>query len=115
MFNFSTRGAAFLTASENAPKVGDKIELLPMYSRDRLVREESPPLPVSGRVLRVSPEDGATRRVAVRFGPDVPAELATLRGATSTMACKNLGTPSPMPPVGAKGAERAVVAAGGVI
>lgn len=67
MLDMSISGAAFLTAASAAPPIGSFVRLIEMQIRDRVVREDSGPLPSLGRVLRHDSSDGATRRVAVRF------------------------------------------------
>jgi len=101
MLNYSTRGAAFLTAAQNTPRVGDRIRLTEMYADDPLIRQEHLPLPQFARVLRCEEEEGgATRRVAVRFETDVQAELGHLHSSEFAAACRDkrpLPIPPPMP------------------
>jgi len=75
MLDISEKGASFLAATTKAPRWGTRIRLKEMYSRDRLVRERTPTLPDTARVVRVEPPDGTTRRVAVQFDAQPPAEL----------------------------------------
>ncbi len=98
MLNLSNSGAAFLTATEHAPAVGDQVELLPMYSQDRLVREESPALPLVGRVVRLDCDDGTTRRVALHFPAQVPARLLWGRTDNAAVARPISRLPAPLPP-----------------
>jgi hypothetical protein len=70
MLDIGIGGAAFLTASEQAPPVGQRLELYEMLTRDRLVREDAAPLPPFARVIRHDPSEGVTRRIAVRFEAD---------------------------------------------
>lgn len=76
MLDLSAGGAALLTSFDNAPPVGDRIQLLEMQTRDPLVRDGAPPLPMTARVLRHDDSRGLTRRIAVRFEADQAAPLA---------------------------------------
>ncbi len=73
MLDMSAGGAAFLTAVDDAPSIGERIELIEMHTHDRLVREGAGPLPPFARVLRHDNSGGVTRRVAVRFESDEQA------------------------------------------
>jgi hypothetical protein len=79
MFNHSAGGAAFLAAAADAPEPGDRLTLSDMYCPDRFVRDRCPFLPRYARVVRLDHEDGVTRRVAIRFEVDVPADLQAER------------------------------------
>jgi hypothetical protein len=76
MLNLSAGGAAFLTAADDAPALGERLELLEMATTDRVVRNDARELPRFARVLRHDDSEGVTRRVAVRFEADVDASLA---------------------------------------
>jgi len=65
-----TRGAAFLVPTGEAPAPGQRLELSPMHTDSRLVREGTPVLPPAARVLRVEPTDAPTRKGAVCFEPE---------------------------------------------
>ena len=75
MLDISSSGAAFLATNENAPRVGERLELAEMYSADRFVREGALPLPPVARVVRVDESAGVTRRIAVRFVSEVDVPL----------------------------------------
>ncbi len=76
MLDLSAGGAALLTPFENAPPVGDRIQLLEMQTHDPLVRDGAPPLPLMARVLRHDDSRGLTRRIAVRFEAEHAAPLS---------------------------------------
>jgi hypothetical protein len=98
MLNTCTGGAAFLTAADEAPRIGQRLLLREMHCPDRFVRDGCPPLPASARVLRIDDQDGPTRRVAVRFEADVSAELEQRRcQQCSTSRRQGKSTPPPPP------------------
>lgn len=80
MLDTSAGGAAFLTAADAAPAIGELLQLSEMHCNDQLVREHAAGLPRAGRVLRVEPDQSATRRVAIRFESADECSLAP-RGA----------------------------------
>lgn len=83
----STRGAAFLTATDEAPLVGARIEFIEMQTPDRMVREDAGPLPRFARVLRHDGASGLTRRIAVQFEADTRAETDVCPHRVATMMC----------------------------
>jgi hypothetical protein len=97
MENVSDGGAAFLIEPEQAPQVGQRIELIEMTTRDRTVREDACPLPMYAVVVRRQDQEGATARVAVRFevgagvGDDAPRH-----DHAATARC--VQAPAPVPP-----------------
>ena len=104
MFEFSDSAAAFLTAADNAPNVGQRLELAEMFSMDRLVREGCPGLPHFARVVRVGTGDGVTRHVAVRFEADDSVQLPASRPGQLVATCSERSLPPmPVPPPAANG------------
>ena len=99
MLNHSTGGAAFLTTTQEAPTVGERIRLSEMHSPDRLVCEGNPPLPAYARVIRRHDEDGTTRRVAIRFEVDMSAELASVQCSHFAAACGDRHITAIPPPI----------------
>ncbi|HUU98740.1 MAG TPA: hypothetical protein VM487_23660 [Phycisphaerae bacterium] len=87
MLNLSARGAAFLAAAEDAPNVGERLELGEMHSANRSVREAAIRLPSHARVLRVDDPDTPTRRVAVRLETDVSGPLGADRRDDASAWC----------------------------
>ena len=87
MLNLSARGAAFLAAAEDAPNVGERLELGEMHSANRSVREAAIRLPSHARVLRVDDPDTPTRRVAVRFETGVSGPLGADRRDDASAWC----------------------------
>ncbi len=83
MLNTSEGGAAFLAPTAEAPPIGQRIQLIEMPTRSRLVREDAGPLPPFARVVRHDEVDGITRRVAVQFETDMAARLRPERHATT--------------------------------
>lgn len=98
MLDLSAGGAAFLTESADAPAVGQRIELVEMQSRDRIVREDAGPLPMFARVLRHDDASGVTCRVAVRFEADAAVPLRPRVHQVDTMACPSAPGCPPVPP-----------------
>ncbi|MFH1748679.1 MAG: PilZ domain-containing protein [Planctomycetota bacterium] len=98
MLNYSSSGAAFLTATEAAPVLGDRIRLQEMYSRDRMVREGNPALPAFARVVRLDETPGVTQRVAVRFEAEVPDQINERELRRSVAACPESQHPAAPPP-----------------
>jgi hypothetical protein len=99
MLDMSTRGAAFLTATDEAPLVGARIEFIEMQTPDRMVREDAGPLPRFARVLRHDGASGLTRRVAVQFEADARAEHDVRQRRVATMMCpRGHGVPPLVPP-----------------
>lgn len=88
MLDSSGSGAAFLTAVEQAPPIGQWIELFEMPAHDRLVREDAGPLPRYARVLRHDEGLGMTRRVAVRF--ETPQHAVVARPRTRLASATQL-------------------------
>jgi hypothetical protein len=76
MLNLSARGAAFLAAADDVPRVGEQLKLAEMHSAKRSVREAAEALPAFARVLRVDDPGAPTRRVAVRLEADTADSLA---------------------------------------
>jgi len=73
MLDRSEEAAAFLTTASNAPRVGERLELAESEAvgptkRDS-ARETGAHLPRFGRVVGLDDQQGATRRVAIRFEP----------------------------------------------
>ena len=99
MLNESAGGAAFLTAVQDAPAVGQRLRLTEMHSPDETVREEHRPLPAFARVVRREDEEGVTRRVAVRFEADAPADLGAMRASRFAAACGDPGVMPVAPPL----------------
>ena len=105
MLNISSGGAAFLTAAEHAPRVGERLKLAEMYSAGRLVREGALPLPPVARVIRMDDSEGATRRVAVRFVSEIDSRLQAHRhrghfaGASLTQPAKTARLDNILPPL----------------
>ncbi|MEW6249790.1 MAG: hypothetical protein AB1716_04025 [Planctomycetota bacterium] len=100
MLDMAPSSAAFLTATADAPPVGEAIELIEMQTADRLVREDAALLPRWARVLRHDPDDGVTKRVAVRLEsrPSAPLSAPDKRVETiARPATKSRRTPPPMP------------------
>jgi hypothetical protein len=87
MLNLSTRGAAFLAAAEDAPDVGERLELGEMHSANRSVREAAAGLPSHARVLRVDDPDTPTRRIAVQFETGVSEPLGPDRRDAAAAWC----------------------------
>jgi hypothetical protein len=63
--------AAFLTATRDAPRVGERLELTELCQSNLAVPRPLPErlsqLPRFGRVVRLDEPEGVTRRVAIRF------------------------------------------------
>lgn len=78
MLDMSRGGAAFLVASDEAPPVGERVELIEMLTTDREVREGAMPLPRFARVLRHDGTGEPTQKVAVRFESDADVALDDL-------------------------------------
>lgn len=100
MLDVSTRGAAFLTAAEEAPRVGERIELEEMLTTDRMVREGADALPGHARVVRHDPSEGITQRVAVQFEADAQEPLGGGREklvAASLPLARAAAVPPPLP------------------
>ena len=98
MLESAASSASFLTAASAAPALGARLQLVEMFSRDRLVREDGPELPRFARVVRVEEPDGATRRVAVRFEAESPARTAARQSDRSAATCSREPAVSAPPP-----------------
>ena len=105
MLNTSSRGAAFLASAEDAPGVGERLALVEMLSRDRLVRDEKPAMPRFARVLRVDDGGDITRKVAVRFEADSEAELPFCRTGRFVASCPGQPVSPMVPPALLSGRE----------
>ena len=101
MTDVSASGASFLTSADRAPSVGDRIQLVEMFSQDRLVREENLRLPASARVVRIDPASGVTLQVAVRFEAGVSAGLPIGHPGRFVAECpeQRAAPASPPPPL----------------
>lgn len=95
MLDMAPGGAAFLTAADEAPRIGQRVALVEMATADRLVREDAAPLPRRARVLRHDEGAGVTRRVAVRFEADARAPRRSARRGTVAAA---RSAPAAVPP-----------------
>jgi hypothetical protein len=112
MLDTSTGGAAFLTAADETPPVGQRLELMEMQTADRVVREDSQPLPAFARVLRHDGLDGATRRVAVRFEADERPPLHKPEKQPVVVSrLRSRVAPPPPPPIEIRPSRRPVVPA----
>ncbi len=109
MIDMSVGGAALLTAADRAPAIGERVQLMEMYSHDRFVREGLSNLPLYGRVLRHDDTPGLTRRLAVRFEADDQAGLAHEQCTIVTAACPQAFRHSPFPPPVSTGLSGKVV------
>jgi hypothetical protein len=109
MLNLSAGGAALLTDASRTPVVGQRVQLVEMYTHDQFVREGLGPLPRYGRVLRHDDNPGLTRRIAIRFEADDHAHLVQKHRAVLTATCPRtkLG-PLPPPPISTGLSGRAV-------
>jgi hypothetical protein len=71
MLNQSANGAAFLTATGEAPRVGEELELTGWHNAFAQPGEPNPNerslLPQSARVVRLDEPQGMTQRVAVQY------------------------------------------------
>lgn len=108
MLDVSTEGAAILTAAAEVPPVGQRVELLEMPARDRLVREDSAPPARFARVLRHDDVEGLTRRVALKFESDVrtPRTQPDQRLASASLDRSRVAPPPPPTPPTAPDANR---------
>jgi hypothetical protein len=89
----AARGAAFLAATEDVPRVGERLELSEMHSANRAVREAAMRLPSHARVLRVDDPDTPTRRVAVRFETSVSGSLGADHRDDASAWCRGRWAP----------------------
>jgi len=75
MLNHDQQEAAFLTTAGDAPRIGEKLELtglgLGRAATPEPIPPELVPLPRFGRVIRLDESRGVTRRVAIRFEPQL--------------------------------------------
>ncbi|MCK4343586.1 MAG: PilZ domain-containing protein [Phycisphaerae bacterium] len=99
MLDVAAGGAAFLTAIDEAPPVGERVELLEMHTTDRMVREGAAPLPPFARVVRHDDSDGITRRVAVRFEADDEEPLEDIERKTTTACAPRCRVVPSLPPL----------------
>jgi hypothetical protein len=104
MLNTSAGGAAFLTASQDAPALGTRIELLEMLCHDRLVREDAGSLPRYARVLRHDETETLTCRVAVQFEEQNHVTDNPPKSQQGQEWCPFSRTGSPPPPLPMLGA-----------
>ena len=69
--------AAFITTASEAPKVGERLELseqdLFTLRPGSIAGMDNPHMPRFGRVVRLDDPQGSTRRVAIRFEPEIEA------------------------------------------
>jgi hypothetical protein len=65
--DLSPSGAAFLAMDENAPQVGDQLELDEFAQRDPGMPQAGSALPRRARVTRIDDLPGLTRKIAVAF------------------------------------------------
>jgi hypothetical protein len=67
--DLSPTGAAFLAMDENAPAVGDELELTDFVENDRGPTPNHSALPRRARVRRIDDLPGLAHKIAVEFEP----------------------------------------------
>ncbi len=101
MLDMSRGGAAFMVESNEAPPIGERVELIEMLTADREVREGGMPLPRFARVLRHDCADEPTQKVAVRFETDAEValdELVARRAQAFRLKSRIAPVPPPVSP-----------------
>lgn len=109
MLDVCVEGAAFLTSASEAPEIGERVELIEMPTRDRMVREGAGPLPRYARVLRHDEQMGLTRRIAVKFEAEqrVGLDSKNAQGITREVPLPKSGLlPPPLAEIASTGTLR---------